>query len=510
MALGSARQGSGDKIVALIGDASIVNGASFEALNNLGLVKRQLLIVLNDNSMAIDATQGAVAKYFSRIRLSQTYEDLRRTTNDILEHVPLIGKTVEEAITRIKKSIRMAIPGSQLFEALNIPYFGPVDGHDIGSLIELFGALKEVNHPVILHVFTKKGMGFQPAGSEPSKYHSTGPFKMNGEATEPAAETGRRNFTDVFGEELARIAEKDKRVIAITSAMCDGTGLMRFRERFADRFYDVGIAESAAVEIAAGLASSGLRPFVCIYSTFLQRSFDQIFQEISLQNLPVVFCIDRAGVVGADGPTHHGLMDIGFLRMMPNVALLAPADAAEMKGALEFALSADRPVGIRYPKDYIAEEQITEASAKPFELGKSVVVRGNPTGARQATIVSYGSVLSEALIAAKRLAEEGVEVNVINARFAAPVDVKIVELLESGKPVVTVEDHSIACGFGSAVMEAASQHSRGFANAGNMRVLGVPRRFIRHDTRGRQLMEAGVNADKIADAVRQILIIGNR
>jgi len=195
---------------------------------------------------------------------------------------------------------------------------------------------------------------------------------------------------------------------------------------------------------------------------------------------------------------------------MPNLALLAPADAAEMKGALEFALSADRPVGIRYPKDYIAEEQITEASTKPFELGKGTVVRGNPTGTRQATIVSYGSVLSEALIAAKRLAEEGVEVNVINARFAAPVDVKIVELLESGKPVVTVEDHSIACGFGSAVMEAASQHSRGFANAGNMRVLGVPRRFIRHDSRSRQLMEAGVNADKIADAVRQILIIGNR
>jgi 1-deoxy-D-xylulose-5-phosphate synthase len=504
MAIGALRQGKSDKIVALVGDASIVNGASFEALNNLGLVKRQLLIVLNDNSMAIDTTQGAVAKYFSKIRLSQTYEDLRRTTNDILEHVPFIGKTVEEAIERIKKSIRMVLPGSQLFESLNVPYFGPVDGHDIASLIKLFGALKQVNHPVILHLFTRKGMGFSPADSEPSKYHSTGPFKMNGEAIEPKGQTKQRSFTDVFGEELTKLAQIDRRIIAITSAMCDGTGLMEFRERFGDRFYDVGIAESVAVEIAAGLAKSGLRPFVCIYSTFLQRSIDQIFQEVSLQNLPVVFCIDRAGLVGADGPTHHGLMDIGSLRMMPNLALVAPADAAEMKGALEFALGADRPVCIRYPKDYVTTEHITEASAEPFVLGKSVVVRSDRE--TRAAIVSYGSVLSEAVIAAKRLAEEGIEVDVINARFAAPVDGRIIELLESGnKPVVTVEDHSVACGFGSAVLEAAGQHGGGFANAGNIRVLGVPRRFVRHDSRGGQLIEVGINAERIAEAVRQVL-----
>jgi 1-deoxy-D-xylulose-5-phosphate synthase len=347
-------------------------------------------------------------------------------------------------------------------------------------------------------------MGFEPADSEPSKYHSTGPFKMNGEAIEPKGQTKQRSFTDVFGEELTKLAQIDRRIIAITSAMCDGTGLMRFRERFGDRFYDVGIAESAAVEIAAGLAKSGMRPFVCIYSTFLQRSFDQIFQEVSLQNLPVVFCIDRAGLVGADGPTHHGLMDIGSLRMMPNLALVAPADAAEMKGALEFALGAERPVCIRYPKDYITAEHITETSAEPFELGKSVVIRSS-RGTR-ATIVSYGSVLSEAFTAAKRLAEEGIEVDVINARFAAPVDGRIIELLEPGnKPVVTVEDHSVACGFGSAVLEAAGQRGSGSANAGNMRILGVPRRFVRHDSRGSQLMEVGINAERIAEAVRQIL-----
>jgi len=234
--------------------------------------------------MAIDATQGAVAKYFSKIRLSQTYEDLRRTTNEILERTPLIGRTVEQALERIKKGIRMVLPASQLFESLNIPYFGPVDGHDIGSLVKLFKALGDLDHPAILHCYTKKGKGFEPAGSEPSKFHSTGPFKMNGDSVEHSPAKVGRTFTQAFGEHLAELAERDERIVAITSAMCDGTGLHRFRERFADRFYDVGIAESAAVDIAAGLAKSGMKPVVCIYSTFLQRSFDQIFQEVSLQN----------------------------------------------------------------------------------------------------------------------------------------------------------------------------------------------------------------------------------
>ncbi len=506
LALGDFKQGKQGKIVALVGDGSIVNGASFESLNNLGLVKRQMLIVLNDNSMAIDATQGAVAKYFSKIRLSQTYEDLRRTTSDILEHTPLIGKTVEEAIERIKKSIRMVLPASQLFESLNIPYFGPVDGHDIGSLIQLFRTLKQVNHPVILHCHTKKGMGFTPADTHPSKYHSTGPFKFNGDAVEPPAERGGRSFTNVFGEQLVRLAENDKRVVAISSAMCEGTGLTKFRQMYPDRFYDVGIAESAAVEIAAGLAKSGLRPVVCVYSTFLQRSFDQIFQEVSLQNLPVVFCIDRAGVVGADGPTHHGLMDVGYLRMMPNLVLVSPADAVEMGGALEFALSADRAVCVRYPKEYIASQQVGPSSTEPFVLGKSVIARKSENCC--AVIISYGSVLVEAIAAARALAEEGIEVDVINARFAAPIDSRIVELIGAGKPVITVEDHGAACGFGSAILEAAGQHSGGFIprkNGGAIRILGVPKRFIKHDSRTNQLMEAGINADKIAEAVYQIL-----
>lgn len=518
MALGQYQQKKNDKIVAVVGDASIVNGVSFEALNNLGLVKRQLLIVLNDNSMAIDATQGALAKTFSKIRLSQTYERLRKMADNIVEHMPVIGKGAEEAIERLKKSIRMTVPTSQLFESLNIPYFGPVDGHDITSLTQLFEALAHLNHPAILHVYTKKGRGFSPAGSRPSKFHSTGPFQMNGDAVESAPVPARSSFTNAFGKHLTALAQKDKRIVAITSAMCDGTGLMEFRRKFADRLYDVGIAESAAVDIAAGLCSTGLKPVVCIYSTFLQRSFDQIFQEVALQNLPVVFCIDRAGVVGSDGPTHHGLMDIGFLRMMPNMVLTAPANDVEMKLALEFALSWKGPVVIRYPKDLIPpQEYVRTACSKPFELGKSVVVK-RAKGAGIA-IVSYGSLLTEALKAAAMLADEGIAVDVINARFSAPVDKKILSLLGRGKGIITVEDHYLACGFGSAVLEMAAFEANerktrdkkaGRTDAAKkshntIHPLGAPRTLIGHDFRDAQLMQAGVNADKIAQIAKEML-----
>jgi 1-deoxy-D-xylulose-5-phosphate synthase len=503
LALGQLHTKTDNKIVALVGDASIVNGLSFEALNNLGLVKRHLLIVLNDNSMAIDPTQGAVAKYFSKVRLSQTYEDLRKTTRNILEHMPVIGKSVEEAIERIKKSIRMVLPASQMFESLNIPYFGPVDGHDIDSLIKLFAALTHLNHPAILHVYTTKGKGFTPANHDPGKFHSTGPFKINGDAVETDSTPPGRTFTSTFGEHLLELAKKDNRIVAITSAMCDGTGLAEFKKAFPDRFYDVGIAESVAVDIAAGLAKSGAKPVVAIYSTFLQRSFDQIFQEVAMQNLPVIFCIDRAGLVGADGPTHHGLMDIGFLRMMPNMVLTAPANDVELKLALEFALAENKPVVIRYPRDFIPDENFdTTACNQPFELGKSVAVKESPDS--PIAIVAYGSALIQALSAAKLLQNDGIDVDVINARFAVPIDEKIISLIQDGKSIITVEDHSSACGFGSAVLEKAAQY---FKNAipKPIILLAAPTKFIKQDSRNAQLIELGLNADKIAITAKEIL-----
>jgi 1-deoxy-D-xylulose-5-phosphate synthase len=508
MALGQTQTKKNDKIVVFVGDASIVNGTSFEALNNLGLVRRQLLIVLNDNSMAIDSTQGALAKYFSKVRLSQTYEDMRDRTNQILEHLPLIGKSVEDAIEKIKKHIRMVMPTSRLFESLNIPYFGPVDGHDIGSLVQLFQALAHLDHPAILHIYTKKGMGFTPAENDRPRFHSTGPFKINGDDVEDGDVSSRPTFTKTLGKCLVELASKNDKIIAITSAMCDGTGLVEFREKFPDRFYDVGIAESAAVDIAAGLAKTGARPVVCIYSTFLQRSFDQIFQEVALQDLPVVFCIDRAGVVGSDGPTHHGLMDIGYMRMMPNMVLTAPASEIEMKLALEFALAHNHPVCIRYPKDFVPPDKpalsevegFDKACAKPFEIGKSVVVKKSRRPA--VTIISYGPVLTESLEAAEILKADKIEADVFNARFAAPIDGKIIALLEKGKGLITVEDHSLACGFGSAVLEAAAAKLGKFNTP--IAILGMPNRFIKHDTRVHQFIDGGISADKIAQTAKTL------
>ncbi|MFC1762881.1 1-deoxy-D-xylulose-5-phosphate synthase [Planctomycetota bacterium] len=491
------------KVVALVGDASIVNGTSFEGLNNLGLVNRQLLVVLNDNSMAIDATVGALAKYFARVRLSHTYDDIRKTTRSILEHVPKFGRSMDGAVERLKKHIRMVLPGSQLFESLNIPYFGPVDGHDLESLIQLFLALKELDHPVLLHAYTKKGKGFTPARSGPSRFHSTGPFVYNGDEVEPVGKPGRPSFTEVFGRQLVALADQDKRLVAITSAMCEGTGLVSFREQFPDRFFDVGIAESAAVDIAAGFAHGGLKPVVCIYSTFLQRSFDQIFQEVALQNLPVIFCVDRAGFVGADGPTHHGVMDIGTLRMMPNMVLCAPANDVEMKQALTFAVSHDGPVVIRYPRDMVPEiAYVPTGSAQAFVQGKGVWM--NEKQGAEVVVVSYGNTLTEALKAADALAREGVDVGVFNARFAAPIDDALVTLVREGKKLITVEDHRLACGFGSALLERAATCAGGTTAAGSIRVLGTPRVFIGHDTRVQQLMKARINADEIIRTAKEL------
>jgi 1-deoxy-D-xylulose-5-phosphate synthase len=450
--------------------------------------------------MAIDPTQGAVAKYFAKVRLSHTYDDVRKRTAAILDHLPMIGRPVEEVIERFKKSIRMVLPPSQLFESLNVPYFGPVDGHDVASLVELFTAMSQLESPAVLHAYTRKGRGFMPAERQKSRFHSTGPFVINGNEVEPEnRDADSPSFTDVFGRALVELALADERIVAITSAMCDGTGLKDFRERFPHRFYDVGIAESAAVDVAAGMAKEGLRPVVCIYSTFLQRSFDQIFQEVALQSLPVVFCIDRAGLVGADGPTHHGLMDIGFLRMMPNVVLASPASGRELESALRFAVGSDKCVCIRYPKDFADRVPEESVCGEPFELGRCVSVR---TACRSdAVIASYGAVLPAALEAADKLALAGFKADVINARFACPVDERIVRAAQ-GKVLLTVEDHCASCGFGSAVTEAASR--TGLMPAA-FKIIGVPRRLIRHDRRKSQLIAAGINADDIFGIARELL-----
>ncbi|MHC4925964.1 MAG: 1-deoxy-D-xylulose-5-phosphate synthase [Planctomycetota bacterium] len=501
MALGAQHHGSDEKIVALVGDASIVNGLSFEALNNIGLVNRQMLIVLNDNSMAIDVTQGAMAKYLSKVRLSHTYEDIRDTTNRILEHLPLIGKRMEEAVENFKRTLRMAITPSRLFESLNIPYFGPVDGHDIASLIDLFKALDHLHTPAILHVYTKKGKGYEPADDNPRKYHSTGPFEVNGDSS---AKSKGRSFTAAFGDALTELGETDDKIVAITAAMPDGTGLAKFREQFKDRYYDVGIAESVGIDIGAGMAKQGLKPVVCIYSTFLQRGFDQIFQEVSLQNLPVTFCIDRAGVVGDDGPTHHGLLDIGFMRMLPNLVITAPADEYETAQSLKMAVNSGKPFAIRYPRDSV--ESITENEI-PYEFAKAAVVR---EGDSDIVIVTLGPILREALTAGDELAKEGINTTIVNARFAKPLDAAILDYFAQGKTVIIAEDGSITGGFGSAVIEQALKTARENndeamqAAIGKAALLGGGDAFIPPAKRSRQLEWMGINATGIVETVKTL------
>lgn len=502
MALGATHNKTDEKIVALVGDASIVNGLSFEALNNLCLAKRQLLVVLNDNSMAIDVTQGAMAEFLSRVRLSHTYEDFRNTTNRILEHLPLVGKRMEEAVESFKRTLRMAITPNRLFESMNIPYFGPVDGHDIGALIKLFKALAHLDTPAVLHVYTRKGKGYDPADDNPCKYHSTGPFEVNGINQQPAA--SERSFTAAFGDAIVELADTDKRIMAITAAMPDGTGLVKFRQKFPDRYYDVGIAESVAIDIAAGMAKQGLRPVVCIYSTFLQRGFDQIFQEASLQNLPITFCIDRAGAVGNDGPTHHGLYDLGYLRMLPNLTVASPADENELKAALALAARGNGPFAIRYPKGAVPE--IPENQI-PLQLGKSVRLR---SGNSEYVVVSIGPILEEAMAAAEQLETEGISITVVNARFAKPIDNDIIELFREDKTVLFAEDNSIAGGFGSAVIEqalqtAADSHDENLRNSiGKAVLLGGPDTFLPAAARSRQLEWMRIGAEGIAETIKTL------
>lgn len=498
--------GNKTKVVAVVGDASIVNGMSLEGLNNATLLQRQFLIVLNDNSMAIDRTHGAMAHALDRIRMTQTYNGIRQSTENVLQHMPL-GREINDALRNIKAGLKTTLHGGQIFEALGLQYFGPVDGHDIPQLIKILRRMSQIDRPVLLHVHTQKGRGAQYAVEDPCRFHSPSAYRIeDGKAIFEKA--GRPSWTSVFGQALLEAGQRDSRVVAITAAMPDGTGLVKFREAFPGRYVDVGIGESHGVAMAAGLAKAGMRPVVAVYSTFMQRAFDQIFQEVCLQDLPVLLCMDRAGLVGSDGAVHHGFADIAFLRCLPRMVLMAPADAAEMKAAMDFALSINSPTAIRYPRD---EAPVDLAlPCPPFELAKGRVVRaggsapeGQLSSAACGVFVCLGTMVETAMEAADALATAGVEIAVINARFAKPLDVTLISrAIAMGKPVITLEDHAAIGGFGSAVLEMAA--SRGLS-ASNVRVMGIPDRFIGHASRTQQLVECGLDAANVAATMREMV-----
>src|SRR5688572_1792217 len=492
-------------VVAVVGDASIVNGMAFEGLNNAGTLERQLLIVLNDNGMSISHPQGAFAQYLERVRVSTTYEEFKRVSKKLVHGLPTsVAERIEDLWRHFKEGVKSTFWPGQIFEALGIKYMGPIDGHDLDGLVNMLAEIKHVQAPVLLHVKTVKGQGYEVTASEPTKMHSPAAFKMNGCRVEISKGEGK-SWTTAFADAMIELAKNDPRVIALTAAMPDGTGLSKFEKVFPDRYYDTGICESHLTGMAAGMAKAGMRPVAAIYSTFIQRAFDQVWQEVVLNRQPVIFALDRAGFVGDDGAVHHGFMDQAFLRPLPEMVLMAPSDEAELNRCLRFALSLEVPSALRYPRDNVPpcdfedvlESPVLRTGAKrQWELGRSRVLREGT----DATLIAYGALVQNALLAAEELDADGLSVEVIDARFCKPLDADMLaRVLRAGRPVLTVEDHALQNGFGSAVIEHAVAQG---LPADRITRLGMPDRLIAHATRKEQLAEVGLDPSGIAKSVR--------
>ncbi len=503
LARGDEALGRKSHVVAVVGDASIVNGLAFEGLNNAGTLNRQMLIILNDNGMSISEPQGALAEYLERVRVSTTYEEFKRFSANLVHTMPnFVGKRIEHAWEAFCRSVKGAMWDGGLFENMGIKYMGPIDGHDLPGLVNFLGEIKHVDRPVLLHVKTRKGEGYEVCESEPTKMHSPSAFVVNGCRVE--LKKSGRNWTTAFADACIELATEDPTIVALTAAMPDGTGLSKFEKALPKQFLDTGICESHLMAMAAGMNKAGMKPIAAIYSTFMQRCFDQVWQEVVLNGLKVVLAMDRAGYVGDDGAVHNGFCDLSFLRPMPGIVLMAPSDEADLKRCLRLAMTLDHASALRYPRDAVpacnfedlVPEPMKALAAAPWELGKSRVLR---EGA-DATIISYGALTESALFATQMLADEGIEVELIDARFCKPIDGAMLQrVLRDGHPVLTVEDHALANGFGSAVLEYAQQH--GLATTG-VRRLGHPDRLIGHATRKQQLEETGLDTAGIASSVR--------
>ncbi len=483
------------KSVAVIGDGAFPSGIVFEALNNAGELSSDLLIILNDNRMSICPRVGSVARYLDRLRTNPFYTGLKTEVVRMLNHVPVFGDPAERMLAQIKEGVKAGLHGGMLFEELGIRYVGPIDGHDIGLMSKYLKMVKDQAGPVLLHVVTEKGHGYQPAAQDPVFFHTPPAFEDESGQAKIRAASSTPAFTNFARDAIGNAMRRDERVTVMTAAMCQGNKLEPVREEFPERFFDVGICESHAVAFAAGHAKVGLRPIVTIYSTFLQRSYDQIFQEVALQKLPVIFMMDRAGLAGPDGPTHHGVYDIGYMRVFPNIVVMAPADGPELASMLDFAVDSDLPVAIRYPKAAAVDVNVSQ---QPIELGKSQVMRWGTDGA----ILGLGGMLETALAAAELLAREGIDVAVINPRFVKPLDTQLLERVFSEcRFVVTVEEGALMGGFGSAVLELASD--RGW-DTRHMRRMGIPDEFIEHGEREELLAELGMSPKGIAAKCREL------
>jgi 1-deoxy-D-xylulose-5-phosphate synthase len=488
--------------VAVIGDGALVSGVVFEAFNNICGMNQDVLVILNDNKMSICPPTGGFAQYLDQCRMTSLYQGSKRSINYLLSKIPYLGDKAHTALEQLRDGMKAVLKEGMLFEEMGFRYFGPVDGHDLPAMIKILKDLKGQKGPILLHVLTEKGHGVPQASADPVTFHSPPIFtKVGPERTNIETKKGStKSYTDAMSESIALAMEADHKVAVLTAAMCQGNKLEAVREKFPDRFYDVGICESHAVAFAAGMSKAGMKPIVDIYSTFLQRSFDQIFQEVALQNLPVVFTLDRGGLAGPDGPTHHGVFDIPYMRVFPNMVVMAPGDQADVQPMLQFALHHTSPTSIRYPK---ANLETVQREFAPIELGKAEIVEEGEDGA----FIVFGAQMPTALKAAHRLRDEGLNLTVVNARFTKPLDKDlIVPLVERMPFVVTVEEGTLEGGFGSAVLEACNAEG---VDTRQIYRVGIPDRFIEHAERPELLADLGLDVDGLCQAARRALAKGS-
>ena len=504
---------NGRRVVSIIGDASIVNGVAMEGLNNAGTLKRQFLVILNDNGMSIAKPQGAVAAYFDKLRLSHSYGEFKKAAKEFAKVVPG-GKAMAEAYHKMGELSKTFVSEDAWFEHFGLVTVGPVDGHDLPTLIDVLNEAKHFDRPMVLHVKTVKGKGFRFAEGDSTTFHSPSPFTMQNDDGEELVSEGcrvelkksARSFTSAFGDILSDLMARDPKVVACTAAMPDGTGVSKVINRFPDRVFDTGICESHAADMMCGLAKTGWKPFLALYSTFLQRAFDQCFQEASLQGLPLRLCLDRAGFVGGDGAVHHGFCDVALLATLPKACLLAAMDEASLKAAVEFMAGFDDGLSaVRYPRDSVSS-MYAGTACPPFVFGKARALVTHSDA--QVALIGYGTSAIDASEAARELALDGIKADVYDARFAKPVDIDLIAgLVARGIPIVTIEDHSIRGGFGSCVLEACND--RRLETRGITR-MAMPDGWIYQGERKEQLAEVGLDPASIAATGRRVALKASR
>jgi 1-deoxy-D-xylulose-5-phosphate synthase len=499
IAEGRRLNGQPGKVVAVIGDGGMTGGLAFEALNHAGSLKRNLVVVLNDNGMFIAPRVGAMSTWLNQKLTGQKFNQTRRRIKELLSGLPNYGETTVQLIHKIMESTKIFFTSGILFEGLNFQYVGPVDGHDLNSLLPILQNVRTLDGPVLVHVRTVKGKGLACAETDPSRFHGVSPFYLDNGNSHEKDKNAPDTYTEVFSRALVEQGRRNNRVVAITAAMSDGTGLRAFAECFPERFYDVGIAEEHAVTFAAGLACEGFRPVVAIYSTFLQRSYDQILHDVCLQNLPVTFVLDRAGLVGEDGPTHHGAFDLSYLGTIPNLTVLAPSDENELVRALKTALESPGPVALRYPRGSGAGVHI-DANPAPLPPHRGRLVRDVPHP--QIALLCAGTTLAAALQAAKRLDQLKIPTLVADARFIKPLDAELVlQLAKRAGRILTIEENALCGGFGAAVCVLLQE--RGVLVP--VKMLGIPDRFIPHGTTKQLQHELRLDADGIIAAAIELV-----